>query len=619
MSYLNPPRLHFAGKFQAAVSTVNNDPTHYNNATFIPAYQERQTAAAPNGWWNPRGDANWRMIGCAITSAVLPDGSYAAPSDPVMQSLIADSDLTVAAKLVDLDPEQQLVSEIWGLEVRIADPAGNTLMRAQYDAAPFMNIWDRWPLGSGDGMAGAQYQSVLNGIEWADVSGSPFLTALKEAASDGVLSIKFNVDGYDTNFNSPTFTLGRVVGTIGPAQASEPRFYTAGRQFMPKGLPSGHFFAPDGQINFCTAVVDTTAAKIMLYLGNSLPVSSMGGAAVDIGGLSLACAVTDANGQTTYVPLGSIEYESAGWYAQTAGVVTLPPDRRLTEQELSSIASNPLVILKSVGGFDTIAIAESAGGVYVRADKYVFRLNPGETATLQLKATAFGQPYNDAEIRLYLDPSQLQGGGPAPPAGTPASGLTFPGKVFTDSTGSAQVNVLAAAPGNPRTYIDGQVYGIRPVLLETLPGASYNFNPWEYVSFLVWDNFQADPPVWYGCLQPVFQQYANLYPLMQRFLDLSSYDSICMNLVPLRIAFGLNESDPNLMPVTRDLSADKRKAILAWLTKVDPSGKPLLGTPPVAETESAAGQAAAKSSSLDAQKGGKFAAVKRRQVNQRSR
>ena len=47
MSYLGALRLHFAGQFQAAVSTVNNDPTHFDNATFQPAgvpAAESQTA-----------------------------------------------------------------------------------------------------------------------------------------------------------------------------------------------------------------------------------------------------------------------------------------------------------------------------------------------------------------------------------------------------------------------------------------------------------------------------------------------------------------------------------------------------------------------------------------------
>ena len=70
MSYLNPLRLHFCGSFQAAVSTVNDDPAHFNNATFQPQYQQRQEGQNANGWWNPRGDANWRMIGCNISFRV---------------------------------------------------------------------------------------------------------------------------------------------------------------------------------------------------------------------------------------------------------------------------------------------------------------------------------------------------------------------------------------------------------------------------------------------------------------------------------------------------------------------------------------------------------------------
>lgn len=34
ISYLNALRLHFAGRFQANVSTVNNHPAHFNNAAF---------------------------------------------------------------------------------------------------------------------------------------------------------------------------------------------------------------------------------------------------------------------------------------------------------------------------------------------------------------------------------------------------------------------------------------------------------------------------------------------------------------------------------------------------------------------------------------------------------
>jgi hypothetical protein len=91
MSYLNPLRLHFSGSFEADVSTVNNDPTHFDNDTFLPSYQERPTETEPNGWWNPRGSADWRLRGCAVTSAFLSDGSPASRSDAVRTAAVADS------------------------------------------------------------------------------------------------------------------------------------------------------------------------------------------------------------------------------------------------------------------------------------------------------------------------------------------------------------------------------------------------------------------------------------------------------------------------------------------------------------------------------------------------
>ena len=261
MSYLNPLRLHFCGKFQAAVSTVNNDPTHFNNATFKKEYQERGEGAT-KGWWNPRGDANWRMIGCKITSAWLGIDQPAHAGDAVLSCTIADADHTVAAKLVDLDPEQQGVSEVWGLKIRIADAAGKTLMGATYETAAFMNLWFRWPTGGGDKSGGAMYQSVLTDIQWGETGDSPFLEKLRQASASGLLSIKFNVDAFDDDFRSPTFTLGRIAGTIGPATAEEPHHFVIGRHFMTTALPTPGFFAPAGKINFCDAVVDEAAGKI---------------------------------------------------------------------------------------------------------------------------------------------------------------------------------------------------------------------------------------------------------------------------------------------------------------------------------------------------------------------
>lgn len=582
MNYLNPLRLHFAGQFQASVSTVNNDPLHFDNSHFIPAYQERQTGSKPDelkGWWNPGGDAAWRLIGCRVTSAWRADGSPVDKDDSVLRCLIADSDRRVAAKLVDLDPEQQLVSEIWGLEVRICEADGKTLLRGRFAPAAFMDIWDRAAGGGGDIGAGAMYQSVLSELEWGNVSSSPFLHELRGSVSNGMLSIKFNVDGYNMDYQSPQFTRGRIVGTIGPTNAGEPWHFVRGRQFMTTGLPNGNFFAPMGGINFCAAVVNQTAGKVYLDVGNALPTERPGGDLMDLGTLSLVCQVGDGS----VLPVGNIPYKSADWYERTAGVIELPANRCLTDKELKVILQNPLALLlpNAARRESAASITEPPGGAFVRADQFVFRLDPGETAEVQLFATRFGLPYAGGRIICLLDPNGLQlqiNVGTDPPVATPTHAIDFASRLVTDDAGRATLLIAARDPGNPRSYIDGQVYGVRPALEEALvPATNYPSNPWHFVSLLVHSSFSDDePPTWYGSLQPVFQQYANLYPVMKRLLDLSDYESIRANRRLLQLAFSLDPTDPNSMPVTRDLSKAKRRTILRWLAN-DP---PLKGNPP---------------------------------------
>jgi hypothetical protein len=225
-------------------------------------------------------------------------------------------------------------------------------------------------------------------------------------------------------------------------------------------------------------------------------------------------------------------------------------------------------------------IAEPAGGLYVRADSFAFRVDPGTSATVRLLATRFGKPYPQATVALTADPSQLQGGNGEPDVGEPASAIDFPAQVETGEDGWASAAIAASDPNNPRGYIDGQVYGVRPLLAETV-GGNYPVNPFDFVSLLVWNAWAPDePPTWWGSLEPIFQKYSNLYPIMDRFVDLADYESVCQYRVQLLLAFGLDMSDPNSMPVTRDLSTAKRAAILRWLADVGADGKPLLGTQP---------------------------------------
>jgi hypothetical protein len=593
MSYLDPLRLHFSGRFLAAPSTVNNNPDYYNNATFLPIYQ----TMGP-GWWNPEGDSYWRFIGCQVTDAFGPDGTPAAANDPVRSCMVADSDRSTAGKLADLDSQQQLVSQVWGMLVRIAAEDGTTLMSGRFEPVAFIDLWDRWPGAGGDIPAGAMYQSVLTDLEWGEVDDSPVLSGLRAAsAASGMLSIKFNVDRYDLNFQSPTFTQGKVGGTIGPVKTGEPRHMVQGRQFTTRSGPGGFFYSPAGGINWCAAVVDEARGKILLDLGNALPLapadpSVPSGTMQNLGELSLACLVPTPVGVRT-VKLGDIDYRQAGWYDRTAGVVEVPATGRLNPAELTAVRDNPLALLLPDPfrkNSKVVAISEPASGLFARADQFVFRLDAGQSAQAEVWATRFGKPLAGAEVLALRDSGGLQGYPGSPPVATPENGLTFPASVTTGPDGRAMLPLTAGDPGNPRDFIDGQVYGVRPTLAATVDDPSYPVSPWHFISVLVWDPFAGDePPTWHGSLHPVFQQYANLYPVMKRFLDLGDYESVCANRNLLLLAFGLDPHNPNYMPAVRDLSGAKRSVILRWLQEVGADGKPLLGTPPAADAAPPAG------------------------------
>ena len=79
---------NFSGSFEAAISTVNNDPVHFDNARFKPSYARPQTGTGPdelNGSFNPDGSGNWKLHGCAVTSAFLADGSPVPRTDPATE------------------------------------------------------------------------------------------------------------------------------------------------------------------------------------------------------------------------------------------------------------------------------------------------------------------------------------------------------------------------------------------------------------------------------------------------------------------------------------------------------------------------------------------------------
>ncbi len=564
MSYLQPPRLIFAGQFQADPSTVNNDPEHFDTSRFQSNYALRGPGAS-NGWWNPGGTAAWRFFGCTVRRVIYGDGTVCddPASDPVVGAPINGSDVRVEGKIVDLDPEQQMVSEIWGFQVVLGHGGLGFGFRSDFDVAAFADIWTRYPQGQPDSFFGAFYQSVLNVLDWKNAGQSRFMKELEQksapagVAQQRLLSIKFNVDGYDDDVGTPTFTLGRVVGSIGSCAAAEPKHFVAGRAL----------FAPQGAQNaWGTAYAVIDGNSLVLDLGNSIPTQSSGGPLATAQGAG--AAVLPSNGPP--VLLGEIEFATPGWYAQTAGVVSLT----LSADQLRLAQANPLAIVQPANLQAPPLLAESPNGAFVRADRYVFRMDPGDKQSTKFYATQFGQPWANQPISFAYDPTSMQGQVvqgplPGPPVGQPTSALTFASpasSITTGADGTAELHLTAADPGNPRGYIDGQVYGVTYGLGATPPAVGSVGNPSQILNALVFSGYAVPArPNWLEHVQPIFQQYADLYPVMRPIVDLANFANVIERLNILKNVFQTPVRSPNYMPVTRDLSSAKRQMILKWL------------------------------------------------------
>lgn len=553
MSYLNLPRLVFAGQFQADVSTVNNDPEHFNTARFRSNYQLPGSGAS-NGWWNPNGTGAWRFRNCVVTSVVYRDGSTCSDPnlDPVIGLAVNGSDTRVEGKLVDLDSEQQMVSEIWGFSVNLGSADAGVGFKSRFAVAPFADIWVCYPAGQPDSFFSAYYQSVLEQVQVIGVGTSRFLSELLQdkTQTPDQFSIKFNVDGFDDSMDTADFTFGRVVGSIGLREAGEPRHFVPGRRLW--AVPGQTANDAIGQIKGNVLTLD---------LGNSLPTKAAGGARADSGSLTIALLPNASAPQL----LAEVNYQAPGWYESTAGIVSI----NLNDAQLKSAQQTPLGLVQN--GVQPL-LAEASNGQWVRADQFVYRFNPPETAVVKFYATSFGQPLANAQISLTYDPSAMAGQttqGPAPgpqQVGVPQSALLFNNTINTGSDGVAEMTLRSSNPGNPRGYIDGQVYGVTYQLGSVPPPLGSVSNGALTLNALVFSGYDIPAvPDWMSDVRPIFQQYADLYPIMHKIVDLSNYASLTSRISALKNVFKAPVSDPNYMPVTRDLSTRKREMLLKWL------------------------------------------------------
>lgn len=699
MSYLGYPRLHFSGSFMADPSTINNTPNNYTDA--------KDQAQDLELYWNPNGTGMFDLKECVVTKVVYGPGDDT--TDPKVDPLIGQ---TVAAvytkappKIVDLDPDQQNVSEVWGMTIQVGGPGANPgsiadHVRGNYLAGPFNAIWAQALHGPPSSASGSGvYQSTLTGVVWNTRAspGSRFLREL-EQASQQTLSFNFVVNAHNNvpptfSFNDVTFEamaaddipreiiaklqpmrkylqnvghtpgdvptksyvnfelnrllgqqdagrytakiletttqpykpatecsfpFGLVTGTLGPRSPDEPIYYTACRTLAP--TQNGNtpcYFAP-----FDVRDGEKDGTLVTLNLGNSLPTNKPGyDIAMDVlGPLTLVyfdqakAPVISIDNAVTFARLpADMETE----LRLSAGILEVAIDDSLLptgidgETAAKHISTMPLGLVgEPQPATKKIWLAENLQGYNLRADKFLYRMNPGvpssdeqpigETAELRLYVTKFGAPVAGVELKLHkfsqaealqYTNSTLGTGGTRgiKNLSIPAEALTLTDtsnsanssatediSVKTGTDGIARVTLQAADPGTPRAdqNVDGQVYFVGYGFADNAIAMNYTQDKNDLVSVMVYSQFPIpEAPTWHNCIKHILPQYQKLYPIMGRF-QLGDYQSVVENAAAISHVLSLPMQDPLHMPVSRDLSIERKQAILDWIASGTPEGDP---------------------------------------------
>ncbi len=597
MSYLTLPRIVFSGTFQSDVSTVNNDVRHYDNAAFEGRFQEPQTAEAMNGWWNPNGSGAFRLVDVAVRQSVLTAGDPGL-SDPATGLFVNAQAERPAAKMVDLDPQFQMGSSLWGLRLILTD-GQKEYLRGDYLAAPFRDLIFGRARQGGSGGASAKYTSVLTGVVFTDdADNSPVLRALKQAAADNddTLAVNLMTYGYVTSSDSERFTFGYITGSIGTWSVRSPRKFVAGRRFAPE-LGEQNLFANSSNLGFFDG--DSAGGTLSLDLSNALPLDNSGGVIdgrlVDVGNLHLGVLTKsdrlDAAGtiqpsvvegdildSSEWTDLGSIPYRDPDWLMKGGGFY----DVALSTEMMAKVSERPLALLtpgQPAASGATVRIRETFLGLFLRADTMELRVDSKSDASVSastvLYARQYGKPADKIPIRLALNPPESDQGGsgrtnpPAPQApipriGEPSKVVHFPATGMTGGDGSIKVTLVFDDPKNTRGYIDGQIYKVNYWL--DYQGVS-RVPLYEQIVVHLRDAFEpVKTPDWSKDVEPILVQFGNLYPIMSKGLFSFSDPEVIKKHARI-MAFALTRplDDPNHMPVTRDLSEGKRQTILNWL------------------------------------------------------
>lgn len=447
MSYLGFPRIHFAGAFFTNPGNLNNQTANFEKA------EDGEPLIIDTGRYNnPKGVAQYFFRACQITQIVGADGQVVA-ADPLLGApveTVNPYDLQVdaqgknytLAKIADVDPDMQFRSELYGLRLFVGS-AGGVGFSGACDVPQLRDLF----FGRGDaGVVGLQvacgtWHQRLRVEQVSDPKGSSAVLASLGLRSGSELDFKLSVDMFQTSpaqqfTTGNMYCYGRLMGTIGLAEAGDPKQIVPGRRLYsamsiaslkaPPGANEapiltrqaaereaeapGASTAPVPFWNNTDARVVSSAGRSLLLvdMGTATPLEAPSNGTFDIGSLALGylqggtfvpferqgtlrggklASVTAQLQDDVALPAAAQYRDSV--YLRNAGVVQLD----LTAAEAKALGSSPLCIQSN----GSTVLQENTTGYYVNTESAACRMQPKEALpsaaqSVNVVAYQFGVP-----------------------------------------------------------------------------------------------------------------------------------------------------------------------------------------------------------------------------------
>ena len=623
-SYLQTPRIHFAGHYRADAETTNNMPCNFDVDL---AYD-----SDVNKDWNGMGTNEFAFQNTIVYGAVGNHGE-ADSHDSVIGASVLDNGKAPFGKIVIQDVDTENTTALYGLRFGIGwkqDEEGqinyafygnwtpNIISQMTWHKVKCYNdsmMQDTFPRG-------VLATTTLTDVEWKDGDlKSDVLEQLREESQNNNNTLQVSLMLYFYTRNHPeyvnkNFTLGYVVGTVGVYKEGEPLNYGGERLLAPieqPKAPSGLVFDKndscyDKDPNLFNPwmykapfIVNDERSFLTVDLSNSLPITT-NAVRRDIGNVYIGLL------RDTCVELVSeVPYLDDNWLRETGGVV----DFKLDTNQMTYAKQNAKIVAvieqtdgdlmecgqKLLSGTDTthkyiVMLMEEE--FYVRPQGfYNARLEKGDVFHLDLYVSHLGLPaankltavseYRQSELLPHLG-VEVTGN-----AGQYDREILLYAISITGDDGLAHFNFTvdkemtserwypeSPCPNitsNKSLPIDGQSYQFKYTICKhgCAPEELYVDSPLADItpiSIRAFSSNTADPPYkWKTDIYPIFHQYYHLYPVMSTIMNLSDFDSVTTypNLKLLLHSMDRDFNDPNFMPATRDLPPSKQEMVIDWL------------------------------------------------------